>query len=97
MQRNYGLLGMTFRRGGLPLRPAVGRLGVFAACPAELRGALFFFSFFFAQRCIDLSAAADRPQSIVGYLELSALGKFYFFVPEWGNSTKIHAVSPEEK
>ena len=27
----------------------------------------------------------------------SALGKFYFFVPEWGKSTKIHAVSSEEK
>ena len=40
------------------------RLGVFAACPAELRGALFFFSFFFAQRRIDLSAAADKRKEI---------------------------------
>lgn len=38
-QRNYGALGLTFRRGGQALR-----LSVFAACPAELlvrRGGFF--------------------------------------------------------
>jgi hypothetical protein len=55
------------------------------------------FSFFFSQRRIDLSAAADSPQSIVGYLELSALCKCIFFLPERGNSTKIQGGSSEEK
>jgi len=38
-QRNCGLIGLTFRRGGL-----AWRLCGFAAWPAELRGALFFSS-----------------------------------------------------
>ena len=45
-QRNCGALGLTFRRGGLDLQPAPQNcwgLPYFAACPAELRGAILFF------------------------------------------------------
>jgi hypothetical protein len=69
-----------FRR---PLQPAPQNcwgLPCFAACPAELRGAKYFFLFF-------LRAKAQRRKEIV--VQFSALDTWYFVLSTWYKSNLL--------